>query len=132
VEERDVAAGDGHGGAREGGERPSGLDETPPADKERANHHTGLRQATRGPAHQMLAGAIWTSLFALPTVCQETLIVAGTDDPIIPVANARIMKARLPHSRLHLHSGGHIDLVQNAAELAPVIERFLNEPGERP
>ncbi len=82
--------------------------------------------------HQLLAGAVWTSLFALPAVRQETLIVAGTDDPIIPVVNARIMKVLLPHSRLHLHSGGHIDLVHNAAELAPVIERFLNEPGDRP
>jgi poly(3-hydroxyalkanoate) depolymerase len=85
-----------------------------------------------GYLHQLLAGAIWTSLFALPAVRQETLIVAGTDDPIIPVANARILKALLPHARLHLHSGGHIDLVHNANELAPVIERFLTEPGERP
>jgi poly(3-hydroxyalkanoate) depolymerase len=85
-----------------------------------------------GYVHQLLAGAIWTSLFALPAVRQQTLIVAGTDDPIIPVVNARIMNALLPHSRLHLHSGGHIDLVHNADELAPVIERFLTEPGERP
>jgi poly(3-hydroxyalkanoate) depolymerase len=91
--------------------------------------HAGSKM---GYLHQLLAGALWTSLFALPAVCQETLIVAGTDDPIIPVANARILKALLPHARLHLHSGGHIDLVQNAAELAPVIERFLNEPGDRP
>jgi poly(3-hydroxyalkanoate) depolymerase len=85
-----------------------------------------------GYLHQLLAGLVWTSLFALPAVRQETLIVAGTDDPIVPVANARIMHALLPHSRLHLHSGGHIDLVHNAAELAPEIERFLREPGERP
>jgi poly(3-hydroxyalkanoate) depolymerase len=85
-----------------------------------------------GYLHQLLAGSVWTSLFALPAVRQETLIVSGTDDPIIPVINARIMNALLPHSRLHLHDGGHIDLVQNAAELAPVIERFLGEPGERP
>jgi poly(3-hydroxyalkanoate) depolymerase len=85
-----------------------------------------------GYLHQLLAGAGWTSLFALPAVRQETLIVAGTDDPIIPVANAHIMNALLPHSRLHLHSGGHIDLVHNAAELAPVIESFLREPGKRP
>jgi poly(3-hydroxyalkanoate) depolymerase len=85
-----------------------------------------------GYVHQLLAGAIWTSLFALPAVRQQTLIVAGTDDPIIPVVNARIMNALLPHSRLHLHSGGHIDLVHNADELAPVIEKFLTEPGERP
>lgn len=85
-----------------------------------------------GYLHQLLAGAIWTSLFALPAVRQETLIVAGTDDPIVPVVNARIMNALLPHSRLHLHSGGHIDLVHNADQLAPVIEKFLTEPGERP
>lgn len=83
-----------------------------------------------GYLHQLLAGSVWTSLFALPAVRQQTLVVAGTDDPIIPVVNARIMHALLPHSRLHLHSGGHIDLVHNAVELAPVIERFLNEPSE--
>jgi poly(3-hydroxyalkanoate) depolymerase len=91
--------------------------------------HAGSKM---GYLHQLLAGSVWTSLFALPAVRQETLIVAGTDDPIIPVVNARIMNALLPHSRLHLHDGGHIDLVQNATELAPVIESFLNEPGERP
>jgi poly(3-hydroxyalkanoate) depolymerase len=85
-----------------------------------------------GYLHQLLAGSVWTSLFALPAVRQRTLIVQGTDDPIIPVINARIMNALLPHSRLYLHSGGHIDLVHNAPELAPVIEKFLSEPGERP
>jgi len=85
-----------------------------------------------GYLHQLLAGAVWTSLFALPAVRQETLIVAGTDDPIIPVVNAHIMNALLPHSRLHLHSGGHIDLVHNAAALAPAIASFLRDPGERP
>ncbi len=85
-----------------------------------------------GYLHQLLAGSVWTSLFALPAVRQQTLIVAGTDDPIIPVVNGHIMNALLPHSRLHLHDGGHIDLVQNATELAPVIEKFLIEPGVRP
>jgi poly(3-hydroxyalkanoate) depolymerase len=90
--------------------------------------HAGSRI---GYLHQLLAGSVWTSLFALPAVRQDTLIVAGTDDPIIPVVNAHIMNALLPHSRLHLHDGGHIDLVQNATELAPVIERFLGDPGEQ-
>ncbi|SPM28486.1 Lysophospholipase, alpha-beta hydrolase superfamily, partial [Mycobacterium terramassiliense] len=84
-----------------------------------------------GYLHQLLAGSVWTSLFALPAVRQETLIVAGTDDPIIPVVNARILHALLPHSALHLHSGGHIDIVHNATELAPVIEDFLRQPVER-
>jgi poly(3-hydroxyalkanoate) depolymerase len=91
--------------------------------------HAGSKM---GYLHQLLAGSVWTSLFALPAVRQETLIVAGTDDPIIPVVNAHIMNALLPHSRLYIHDGGHIDLVHNAAELAPVIETFLHDPGDRP
>jgi poly(3-hydroxyalkanoate) depolymerase len=91
--------------------------------------HAGSKM---GYLHQLLAGSVWTSLFALPAVRQQTLIVAGTDDPIIPVANARIMHALLPHALLHLHSGGHIDIVHNATELAPVIQGFLDEAGERP
>jgi poly(3-hydroxyalkanoate) depolymerase len=85
-----------------------------------------------GYVHQLLAGSVWTSVFGLPAVRQQTLIVQGTDDPIIPTINAHIMNALLPHSRLHLHSGGHIDLVHNAAELAPGIDNFLNERGDRP
>jgi pimeloyl-ACP methyl ester carboxylesterase len=77
-----------------------------------------------GYLHQLLAGSVWTSLFALPLVRQHTLIIAGTDDPIIPVANADILHRLLPHARLHLHPGGHVDLITNAADLAPLIESF--------
>jgi poly(3-hydroxyalkanoate) depolymerase len=79
-----------------------------------------------GYLHQLLAGMVWTSIFALPFIRQETLIVAGLDDPIVPVANARIMARLLPHATMHLHQGGHVDLIANAAELAPVIESFRN------
>ena len=75
-----------------------------------------------GYLHQLLAGAVWTSLFALPVVRQRSLIVAGLDDPIVPVANAKIMARLLPHATVHVHAGGHVDLITNAAELAPVIE----------
>ena len=81
-----------------------------------------------GYLHQLLAGAVWTSVFALPMVRQRTLILAGLDDPIIPVANARIMGRLLPHATVHLHAGGHVDLITNAAELAPVIESFRDQP----
>jgi len=62
----------------------------------------------------------------LPLIRQETLIVAGTDDPIIPLVNAKLMYLLLPHATLHLHDGGHVELITNAAQLAPVIERFRN------
>src|SRR5277367_2859583 len=79
-----------------------------------------------GYAYQLLAASVWSSLFALPLIRQPTLIVAGTDDPIIPVVNARIMGRLLPHATMHLHTGGHVDPVTNAAEFAPLIESFRN------
>src|SRR4029077_17567569 len=80
--------------------------------------------ARAGSLYKRLTGSMWTSAFALPLIRQDTLIIAGTDDPIIPVANARIMAGLLPHTTVHLHPGGHTDLITNAAELAPVIEAF--------
>ncbi|WP_433567935.1 alpha/beta fold hydrolase [Nocardia sp. CA-151230] len=84
-----------------------------------------------GYLHQLLAGSIWTSLFALPLIRQRTLIVAGTDDPIVPVANARLMARLLPHATVHLHAGGHVDVITNAPGLAPVIESFRANPTRR-
>lgn len=81
-----------------------------------------------GYVHQLLAGAVWTSIFALPAIRQRTLIVAGEDDPIVPMVNAKIMKTLLPRAVLHPHDGGHVDLVTNAKELAPVVDEFLGTP----
>jgi poly(3-hydroxyalkanoate) depolymerase len=77
-----------------------------------------------GYLHQLLASSVWTSIFAVPLIRQRTMVVAGLDDPVVPLANARMLHRLLPHSILHLHSGGHVDLITNAAELAPVVEMF--------
>jgi poly(3-hydroxyalkanoate) depolymerase len=74
---------------------------------------------------QLLAGAGWTSLFALPFIRQPTLILAGDDDPIIPLANAKIMARLLPHAGLHVYGDGHLGLVTRADELAPVVAAFV-------
>jgi poly(3-hydroxyalkanoate) depolymerase len=80
-----------------------------------------------GYLYQLAAGAGWTSVPFLPFVRQRTLIVAGDDDPLIPLANARLMHRLIPHSALHVYHGGHLGLVTEAAELAPVIDHFLEE-----
>jgi poly(3-hydroxyalkanoate) depolymerase len=77
---------------------------------------------------QLLAGVGWTSLPALPLVRQPTLILAGNDDPIIPVANARIMRALLPHATLHVYDDGHLGLLTSAQELGPLVSSFLSSP----
>jgi poly(3-hydroxyalkanoate) depolymerase len=84
----------------------------------------------RGYLYQILAGWGWTSLPFLPLIRQSTLLLAGDDDPIIPLANARIMAALLPKVRLHIYRGGHLGLVTEAAQLAPTVDTFLTAPGQ--
>ena len=43
------------------------------------------------------------------------------------MVNARIMARLLPDARLHVYAGGHIALITEADELAPVIEEFLDD-----
>ena len=40
------------------------------------------------------------------------------------------MSRLLPHAAMHLHPGGHVDLIANATELAPVIEVFRRTDAE--
>jgi poly(3-hydroxyalkanoate) depolymerase len=83
----------------------------------------------RGYLYQLAAGAGWTSLPLLPLVRQPALILAGDDDPIIPLVNARIMAGLMPGARLHVYRGGHVELVLRPELLAPVISGFLSESG---
>ncbi len=87
--------------------------------------HAGSR---KGYLHQLLAGSVWTSLIALPVIAQRTLIISGTDDPIVPIANARIMHGLLPRATLHAHPGGHIDLILSADVFGPIVDDFLGPP----
>jgi poly(3-hydroxyalkanoate) depolymerase len=79
----------------------------------------------RGYYFQLAAGAGWTSLPLLPMIRQPTLVIAGDDDPIIPAVNPRLMARMIPNAQLHLYHGGHLALVTEARELAPVVDRFL-------
>ena len=81
----------------------------------------------RGYLYQLTAGAGWTSVPFLPWLRQPTLILAGDDDPLIPLINARLMHLLIRNSRLHVYHGGHLGLVADAAELAPVVDAFLAE-----
>jgi pimeloyl-ACP methyl ester carboxylesterase len=94
-----------------------------------ATMHDGNRVGpSLGYLYQLAAGAGWTSIPFLPWLRQPTLIMSGDDDPIIPLANGRLMHRLIPDSRLHVYQGGHLGLVTEAAKLAPVIDDFLGAP----
>ncbi|MGY1691101.1 poly(3-hydroxyalkanoate) depolymerase [Geodermatophilus sp. SYSU D01105] len=97
-----------------------------PAMAARVLHSASRLGPRRGYYYQLAASAGWSSLPFLRLIRQPTLIVAGDDDPIIPVANAHILARLIPDASLHLYRGGHLALITEADELAPVVERFLD------
>jgi pimeloyl-ACP methyl ester carboxylesterase len=89
-------------------------------------HATIRLGLARGYYYQLISGIGWTSLPLLPGLRRPTLILAGDDDPIIPLVNARIMHMLIPHSQLHIYHGGHLELAVDAERLASVVEAFLD------
>jgi pimeloyl-ACP methyl ester carboxylesterase len=108
------------------GEIYGGTMRTHPERGARALHAATRLGPRRGYYYQLAASSGWSSLPFLKLIQQPTLIVAGNDDPIVPAVNARIMARLIPHATLHLYPGGHIALITEAGELAPVIEDFLD------
>jgi poly(3-hydroxyalkanoate) depolymerase len=90
--------------------------------------HSSMRATpVKGYLYQLAAIGCWTSLPWLPLIRQPTLILAGDDDPIIPGVNATIMSRLLPRATLHRYRGGHLALLTEPDELAPIIDQFLSE-----
>lgn len=74
-----------------------------------------------------LAGTTgWSSLSWLHRLTQPTLVIHGDDDPIVPLVNARLISCRVPDARLEvIAGGGHLLLLDSAADVAPIISAFL-------
>jgi poly(3-hydroxyalkanoate) depolymerase len=110
------------------GELYGGSARTDPASVTAAmNAHNRVGSA-RGYLYQLGAGLGWTSVPFLPFLRQPTLVLSGDDDPIIPLANARLMSKLIPDAQLHVFHGGHLGLVTEAPQLAPVVSEFLAAP----
>lgn len=109
---------------RHGGEIYGGaFREDPDLLEEHGRHMQAPRG--RGYVYQLLATWGWSSLLWLGALKQPTLVLHGTDDPIIPLINARIMAARIPQGRLHVFDDGHLFLLTRADEVSEMLHEFL-------
>ena len=80
-----------------------------------------------GYAGQLYAIAGWSSLPWLHTLRQPTLVLAGDDDPIIPLVNGRILAWGIPDATLHVvPGGGHLFILERPAEIADLVTGFLD------
>jgi poly(3-hydroxyalkanoate) depolymerase len=91
-----------------------------------ATTRLGASVPARGYFYQLISTVGWTSLPRLPRLRPPTLILAGDDDPIIPLVNARIMHRLIPRSQLHVYHGGHLELAADAEHLASAVQAFLD------
>ncbi|MCW9034419.1 MAG: poly(3-hydroxyalkanoate) depolymerase [Rhodospirillales bacterium] len=99
------------------------------SDPELARKHgSKIRsQGGKGYYFQLFAGAGWTSIHWLRKLKQPTLVLAGTDDPLIPLINAKALAALIPKSKLVTFDCGHLFLITHKEEMAKVISEFLTE-----
>jgi hypothetical protein len=89
------------------------------------------RPSTWGYLGQLFAIGGWTSLPWLGSLRQPTLVLAGDDDPIVPLVNGRILARCIPNARLHVvDGGGHLFLLEQPARIAAAVAGYLEHAGE--
>jgi poly(3-hydroxyalkanoate) depolymerase len=91
-------------------------------------HVAGMRPSSNaGYMLQLLAMTGWTSVHWLWRLRQPTLVLSGTDDPLIHVANAKLLASLIPRARLHLVDDGHLFVVTDPEGTAQIVEEFLQD-----
>jgi poly(3-hydroxyoctanoate) depolymerase len=84
------------------------------------------RPTVRGYAAQIYSITGWTSTPWLCRLRQPTLVLAGDDDPIVPLVNGRILAHLIPDATLHVvPGGGHLFVLENPAAVARDVAGFL-------
>ena len=85
------------------------------------------RPSRRGYLYQLLAVWGWTSWHRLHRVQAPTLVLMGSDDPIVPPINGRIVASRLHRATLESVDCGHLFVLTRPGETARRVERFMAE-----
>jgi pimeloyl-ACP methyl ester carboxylesterase len=62
----------------------------------------------------------------LPQIFTPVQIITGRNDPIVPVANAEFLHARLPNSRLDVLDAGHLAWEEAPAEYGAIIAGWVD------
>lgn len=92
-----------------------------------ANDKDGVADALLAMARRRDSSALLTSI-ACPT-----LVIAGDEDAVIPMAETEAMRRRIPVARLEVVEGaGHLVSLEQPAAFEGVLERFLEEQRVHP
>jgi len=94
-------------------------------DVRRLFRHTKVTGISLAYLYQLAAVACWASLPFLWMIRQPCLVIAGDDDAIVPLVNARLLAGLIPHATLHVFAGGHVEPLAAPQEFVPLIAKFL-------
>ena len=98
------------------------------SDPSIANSYAKSMNPSRGPGYywQLWACSVWTSYHWLHQIEPPTLVIAGDDDPLVPVKNAKILADNIPNSELEIYADGHLVFLSKADQVADRVMRFLS------
>jgi len=81
-----------------------------------------------GYMHQLYAASGFSSHRWLRRIPHPTLVLAGDDDPLIAVANARYLARAIPGAKLSVMAGaGHLMLIDEPRQAGELIRQFFEE-----
>ena len=79
----------------------------------------------------MMAGTRFDAAFAVRKIASRTLVIHGTEDCYVPVANAAALAEAIPDATLRIiDDAGHLVFIEQSEEVNDEIISFL-EPFER-
>lgn len=82
---------------------------------------------------QMMAGTRFDAAFAVRNITSPTLVIHGTEDRYVPVANAAALAEAIPDATLRVIDGaGHLVFIEQAKEVNEEIVSFLKPHKRRP
>lgn len=84
------------------------------------------RPSLTGYSRQVASLATWSGLPLLGGIRHPVLVLAGDDDPLTPIANAKMLAHLLPNARLQVILGeGHLMPLDDTSAAPPMIRDFF-------
>lgn len=101
------------------------------SDQEWVDDHLPIRLQHKpnllGYSQQVLSLSRWSGLPLLPGISHPVLVLAGDDDPLTPVANAKLIAHLLAHARLRVLAGeGHLMPLDDRGAAPALIREFFS------
>ncbi|MGQ0623310.1 MAG: alpha/beta fold hydrolase [Sporichthyaceae bacterium] len=79
-----------------------------------------------GYCQQVASLATWSGMARLAQIPHPVLVVAGDDDPLAPLANAKILAHLIPDARLHIARGeGHLMPLDDTSGVPDLVRDYL-------